>query len=134
VVRHKSFAVPWESVDEAVFEMESMDYDFHLFTDVASGQDSVVHRAGPNSYELAQLAPRPEPGPIAVPLSVSPVPAPVLSQAQAEELLDNTDAPFVFFEAEATGRGNVLYHRYDGHYGLITPAGTTTGTPSGPQS
>ncbi|WP_157536105.1 hypothetical protein [Kitasatospora mediocidica] len=22
----------------------------------------------------------------------------------------------------ATGRGNVLYHRYDGHYGLITPA------------
>jgi hypothetical protein len=27
----------------------------------------------------------------------------------------------VFFADETTGRGNVLYHRYDGHYGLITP-------------
>jgi ribosome-associated translation inhibitor RaiA len=134
VIRHKSFAVPWESVDEAVFEMESMDYDFHLFTDVASGQDSVVCRAGPTGYRLAQLAPRTEPGPVAVPLSVSELPAPVLSLAEAEELLDNTNVPFVFFAAEATGRGNVLYHRYDGHYGLITPAGTTPGTPSGPGS
>ncbi|GAB2794459.1 sigma 54 modulation/S30EA ribosomal C-terminal domain-containing protein [Amycolatopsis magusensis] len=29
--------------------------------------------------------------------------------------------PFQFLHAER-GRGSVLYHRYDGHYGLITPA------------
>ena len=28
---------------------------------------------------------------------------------------------FLFFENAATGRGSVLYRRYDGHYGLIEP-------------
>ena len=36
--------------------------------------------------------------------------------------LDAGDASFVFFADSATGRGNVLYRRHDGHYGLITPA------------
>ena len=31
--------------------------------------------------------------------------------------------PFLFFIDAAPGRASVLYHRYDGHYGLITPAG-----------
>jgi hypothetical protein len=30
--------------------------------------------------------------------------------------------PFVFFRDPTTGRGSVLYHRYDGHYGLLVPA------------
>ena len=124
VIRHKSFTMPSKSVDEAVFDMESMDYDFHLFTDVTTDQDSVVHRTWPTGYRLAQLVPRAEPGPFAVPLTVATTPAPVLSLEEAKELLDEADMPFVFFAAEATGRGNVLYHRYDGHYGLITPAGT----------
>lgn len=122
IVRHKSYAVPWESPDEAVFEMESMDYHFHLFTDVASGQDSVVYRAGPTGYRLAQLHPRPEPGPVATPLTLSTAPAAVLSLGEAKERLDATESPFLFFADPATGRGRVLYHRYDGHYGLITPA------------
>ena len=29
---------------------------------------------------------------------------------------------FVFFGNAASGRGNVIYRRYDGHYGLIEPA------------
>jgi hypothetical protein len=28
----------------------------------------------------------------------------------------------VFFIDAATGRGSVVYHRYDGHYGLLVPA------------
>lgn len=28
---------------------------------------------------------------------------------------------FLFFQNAATGRGNVMYRRYDGHYGLIEP-------------
>jgi hypothetical protein len=35
--------------------------------------------------------------------------------------LDATGAPFVFLADADTGRGNVVYRRYDGHYGLITP-------------
>lgn len=134
VIRHKSFAATWESVDEAVFEMESMDYDFHLFTDATTNQDSVVYRTEATGYRLAQLAPRTETGSFAVPLTVSTVPPPVLSLAGAKEFLDNTGMPFIFFAAEATGRGNVLYHRYDGHYGLITPAGTEPGAPSAPRT
>jgi len=37
----------------------------------------------------------------------------------AAELMDYD---FHLFTEGVTGRGNVLYHRYDGHYGLITPA------------
>ena len=29
---------------------------------------------------------------------------------------------FLFFENATTGRGNILYRRHDGHYGLIEPA------------
>jgi hypothetical protein len=29
---------------------------------------------------------------------------------------------FLFFEDATTGRGSVIYRRYDGHYGLIEPA------------
>jgi hypothetical protein len=29
--------------------------------------------------------------------------------------------PFPFFVDAARSRGSVVYHRYDGHYGLITP-------------
>jgi hypothetical protein len=29
---------------------------------------------------------------------------------------------FLFFEDAETGRGSVVYRRYDGHYGLIEPA------------
>ncbi|MFI8458033.1 sigma 54 modulation/S30EA ribosomal C-terminal domain-containing protein [Kitasatospora sp. NPDC085464] len=47
---------------------------------------------------------------------------PELTVAEAVSRLDLTGLPFVFFTDTATGRGNVLYHRYDGHYGLITPA------------
>ncbi|WP_425551237.1 hypothetical protein [Actinoallomurus vinaceus] len=28
----------------------------------------------------------------------------------------------MFFVDEATGRSNLIYHRYDGHPGLIAPA------------
>ncbi len=38
----------------------------------------------------------------------------------ATEQLDLMDEPFVFFVDAESGRGNVVYRRYDGHYGLIT--------------
>jgi Sigma 54 modulation/S30EA ribosomal protein C terminus len=123
VVRHKTFALAAESVDEAAFDMEALDYDFHLFTDVETGQDSVLYRDG-KGYRLARVEPDGEPrGPVAVPLTVSPQPAARLTLEEAIQRLEMTRQPFAFFADSATGRGNLLYLRYDGHYGLITPAG-----------
>ena len=45
-----------------------------------------------------------------------------LPLTEAEALLDEGDAAFVFFAEPGTGRSQVLYRRFDGHYGLITPA------------
>ena len=45
-----------------------------------------------------------------------------LPLTEAEALLDEGDAAFVFFAEPGTDRGQVLYRRFDGHYGLITSA------------
>jgi ribosome-associated translation inhibitor RaiA len=123
VVRHKTFALAVESVDEAVSELESMDYDFHLFTDVETGEDGVLYRAGPTGYRLAEVHGLTDGhGPTAVPLTFSPHDAPALTRAEAISRLELMGLPFVFYANPVTGRGAVVYHRYDGHYGLITPS------------
>jgi hypothetical protein len=105
VVRHKSFSLARETPDEAAFEMEAMDYDFHLFTDLDTGRDSVIYRAGPTGYRLAQVGAPPDGlGPTAVPLTLSAVPARSMTQEQAQRWLETTGYPFVFY-ADATGRG-----------------------------
>jgi len=38
--------------------------------------------------------------------------------------LEALGQPFLFFLSSETGRGNLIYHRYDGNYGVITPAGS----------
>ncbi|TQF02808.1 HPF/RaiA family ribosome-associated protein [Kitasatospora acidiphila] len=119
IVRHKSYSLARQTPWEAVFELEAMDYDFHLFTDAASGVDSVVHRdPSDDGYRLATAAPQAEPVPG---LPVSTLAVPRLAVADAVACLDLSGLPFVFFTDAATDRGNVLYHRYDGHYGVITP-------------
>lgn len=124
VVRHKAFGLARMTVDEAAFDMEMLDYGFHLFTEDGSGVDSVLYRTvEPPAYRLAQTEPRPDRvtrGRLAV--TVSPVPAPSLDTDQAVARLDATGWPFVFYRDARTDRGCVLYHRYDGHYGLVSPA------------
>lgn len=123
LIRHKSFSPPRVSPDEAAWEMDQLDYDFHLFTEAATGSDAVVYRGGPTGYRLARVGSgTTQPGPSDVPLTMSPHPAPELTIPQARQRLEETGWPFVFFATADTGRGSVLYHRYDGHYGLITPA------------
>ncbi|HET6502898.1 MAG TPA: HPF/RaiA family ribosome-associated protein [Amycolatopsis sp.] len=124
IVRHKSFSLHRCTVDEAAEEMGLLDYDFHLFTEAGSGQDSVLYRSGPTGYRLARLTP---PGPhelaaFELPLTISDQPAPRLSTREAMDRLNLIGLPFLFFLEDDRGRGAVLYHRYDGHYGLITPA------------
>ncbi|WP_030270351.1 sigma 54 modulation/S30EA ribosomal C-terminal domain-containing protein [Streptomyces sp. NRRL B-24484] len=119
IVRHKSYGLARQTAWEAVLELEAMDYDFHLFTDTGTGFDSLVHRdTADGGYRLATTHPQavPVPG-----LPASTVGAPELTAADAATRLDLGGLPFVFFTDAASGRGHVLYHRYDGHYGLITP-------------
>jgi hypothetical protein len=100
-----------------------MDDEFHLFTEVGSGQDSVLYRAGDTGYRLAQIAPRPDDVRMSTtPVTVSAQPAPRLTVDEAVNRLELTGLPFVFFLDADHARGQVLYRRYDGHYGLITPA------------
>ncbi len=121
VMRHKSYALRRQSPQEAIADMELLDYDFHLFTEQDTGQDSVVYRSE-SGYRLAQADPKPgRLAPLDPSITVSELPAPVLTLPQATTNLEELGRPFLFFVDEATGRGNVLYHRYDGHYGLITP-------------
>jgi ribosome-associated translation inhibitor RaiA len=122
IVRQDTHELRRISPDDAVDDMEHLDYEVHLFADARTGQDAVVYRAGPTGYRLARLVPtgQPEP-PTWVPLTVSPRPAPRLTDRQAVQRLNVTGQPFLFFADVHTGRGRLLYHRYDGHYGLVTP-------------
>jgi ribosome-associated translation inhibitor RaiA len=123
IVRHKAFTPARISPAEAAWEMDQMDYDFHLLTEAETGVDAVVYRGGPTGYRLARLASGPsrlEPSEVA--MTLSPHPAPRLTTAEAKRRLDVTGLPFVFFADVGTGRGRLVYHRYDGHYGLISPA------------
>jgi ribosome-associated translation inhibitor RaiA len=123
VVRHKTFGLAACTADEAAFDMDALDYGFFLFTEIGSGQDSVLSRDG-DGYRLAQLAP--EPGkvtPGAITPTISEVPAAVLTVAEAAGRLDVSGEPFLFFRQHGgEHRGRVLYRRYDGHYGLLSPA------------
>lgn len=123
VVRHKSFSPAACSVDEAARDMDLLDYDFHFFTEKATGVASVLYRAGPTGYRLAQVVPCPgQLAPFELPLTVSSQPAPCITVEQATERLGLLGLPFLFFIDAAQGRAGVLYQRYDGHYALITPS------------
>lgn len=123
IVRHRSFAQARMSQDLAAWEMHRLDYGFHLFTEAATGGDAVIYRGGSTGYRLARLESGPKwLGLSNVPITLSPHPAPTLTVAEARRRLETSGLPFVFFADAETGRGSVLYHRYDGHYGLVTPS------------
>ncbi|MBB6345838.1 sigma 54 modulation/S30EA ribosomal C-terminal domain-containing protein [Nonomuraea muscovyensis] len=125
VVRRKTYELAWATPDEAAFDMEQLDYDFHLFTEAETGQDSVIYHSG-DGYRLAQVDPAPDRlGPVSIPLTLSSAPAPVLTVREAVERLETIGSPFIFFVDVGTARGSLVYHRYDGHYGLIAPSSPT---------
>jgi hypothetical protein len=57
-----------------------------------------------------------------VQVTLSAVAAPTLSTEEATERLELSGQPFVFyFDADHVRGRRVVYHRYDGHYGLLAP-------------
>ena len=121
VIKRKTFAIEPATPEQAVSDMEIVGHDFYLFTDVATGQDALVYGLPEGGYAL-RVADGSLPGAEAVPLTAVPGPAAEMTEDQAVTHLDLGGDPFVFFVDAGTGRARVLYRRYDGHYGLITPA------------
>jgi ribosome-associated translation inhibitor RaiA len=125
IVWHRAYEPSRTTVDEALFDLDLFEYDFHLFTDERTGQDAVVYRAGPSGYRLAGLGHGYEPAETAVPLTLSPHAAPRLTTREAIDRLTFTGQRFVFYTDVNTDRGCLLYHRDDGNYGLIGPPART---------
>jgi Sigma 54 modulation/S30EA ribosomal protein C terminus len=122
VISHASYAARPETPEEAAAELVLLDYDFHLFTERSTGQDSVIYRT-PGGYRLAMADPKPgRLGSLPDSVTVSRLPAPRLTVEEAADRLDAVGQPFTFFLDARTGRGRIVYHRYDGHYGLLVPA------------
>ena len=122
VARRKSYALGRRTAEEAAADAELMDYDFHLFTEKSTGEDGVIYRTA-DGYRLALARRRTQRlGPVDPSITVSKMPAPHLLVTEAATRLEATGQPFLFFVNAGTGRGNLIYHRYDGHYGLIAPA------------
>jgi ribosomal subunit interface protein len=120
IIRRKSFAFGPMSVDEAADALEDLDHEFFLFHDAETDADAVVYWR--DDGLLALIEPRSAPamedrGPVLEPSRFS---SPVDLQTAVAEM-DALNHRFLFFENAATGRGNVIYRRYDGHYGLIEP-------------
>lgn len=107
--------------DQAIFDLDLMDYDFCLFTDALSGVDSVVYRDGCSGYRISRLDGNPAPTNTSVPVLVDPCKAPCLTLQEAADALNAKGSAFLFFANPDSGRGNVLYRRHDGHYALVTP-------------
>lgn len=124
VVRHKTFALDPMTTDEAVFDLGVLGHDFYLYTDLETGADSVVYYSEHNAQlELMQVGDSVSiPDDLAIPVQPSALVPAELTLADAQERLDAGLEPFVFFVNPESGRGNVIYRRFDGHYGLITPA------------
>jgi Sigma 54 modulation/S30EA ribosomal protein C terminus len=122
LVSRKSFSIDELTPDEAVFEMEQLDYDFYLFRELATNEDAVIEPETGESYRITRLRPvTVDPGPSAIRVVVSESPAPVLTTEEAINRLEAIGTRFLFFADATTHRGHIVYHRYDGDYGLITP-------------
>jgi len=107
LLRSKLVPLAVQPPDAAALSMTLRDYDFHIFVDDTGGE-CVVHRDRSGGYGLLRL-----PGNVrqAIPLAEA-----------VERLNTSLRLRYLFFADPGSGRGRVLYRRYDGHLGLITPA------------
>lgn len=122
IIRRKTFATDPLTPVEAAEEMELLDHDFYLFTERQSEADAVAYHR--DDGRLGVIGPsgigwfgRSD----GIVHEESRVDGPTaLADAVAE--MNVLNHRFLYFTNAETGRGNVIYVRYDGHYGLIEPA------------
>jgi ribosome-associated translation inhibitor RaiA len=130
LVRRKTYLLHEQTVSEAAEDIELLDQDWVLFTEQTTETDALLERTG-KGYRLTLAA---EVTPASVDLG-EPVEVragvPRMELDVALALLDELDTPWVFFIDRDTGRGRVVYRRYDGHYGSLTRADQPLEPPSG---
>jgi hypothetical protein len=102
IVRRKTFAATPMTLEQAAVQLHQLDHDFFLFTDADLGLERVVACRDGGHVVIDEPT--------------------VRTVEEAVEALALSGARFVFFREPGEGRGQILYRRYDGHYGLITPA------------
>lgn len=120
IVRGKSFSDGSMTIEEALFDIEQLDHSFYLFSSIEAGCDCVLERTT-GGYLLRTIDPdQYGGGPMPPTVEMSEAVAPTLGLEEAREFLDSTGADRVFHRDPGDGRGQVLYRRYDGHYGLVT--------------
>lgn len=117
VVRRKSFALEPLTLDEAAFDLDALAHDFYLFREQTTMRDCVLFYGTDGLELLHPVDVKPDLANVAVAVRARPVLL-TLSESDARERLDVSHERFVFFES-VSGRGNVMYLRNDGHYGLI---------------
>ncbi|MCI4354643.1 MAG: HPF/RaiA family ribosome-associated protein [Thermoplasmata archaeon] len=122
VVRRKTFTIGSSSTQDALADLERLDHDFFLFHNGATGEDNVIHRTADGGYALIEPSGSSLPEATAELIEPSARRPSTMTVTGAIDLLELGDEPFVFFLDPASRRGQVVYRRYDGHYGLITPA------------
>jgi ribosome-associated translation inhibitor RaiA len=123
ILRRKSFALEQMTPTEAAVALAELDHDFYLFCDSETGRDAVVYRRDDGRLGLIEPAGVVWPDPIEDGLvrEESRMSSPTSLEASVEEM-NELNHRFLFFVNEEDGRGNIIYLRYDGHYGLIEPA------------
>jgi ribosomal subunit interface protein len=123
IVRRKSFAIEPTTPAEAAVALEQLDHDFYLFRDADTNADAVVYRRDDGRMGLIEPSGVAWPEPIEDRLirEESRMSGPTTLEAGVEEM-NELNHRFLFFVDAKTGHGNVIYLRYDGHYGLIEPA------------
>jgi len=123
IVRRKTFALGAIDPLQAIAELLDLDHDFYLFHDAETGADAVAHQRDDGRIGLIHPpAARPRTlageGPV---WEASRLSEPITLEAAVAEM-DALSHRFMFFVNAETARGNVIYLRYDGNYGLIEPA------------
>lgn len=120
IERRKAFALEPMDVAEAALEMDALDHAFFLYRDAATGADALLYRR--DDGRLAVIDPHDAPAREETdpPRVRSRLSRPIDLRTVVREM-DELEHRFLFFENENTGRGNVIYLRFDGHYGLIEP-------------
>ncbi|MEU1960861.1 sigma 54 modulation/S30EA ribosomal C-terminal domain-containing protein [Nocardia sp. NPDC019255] len=125
LVRRKVVALMTCGLPAAAAIMDAMDYDAHLFTDAETGEDAVVHRAGPFGLRMArQHSVHTPPWIAGTPglVTINPRPAPELTETRAVARVCEYGLPSLFYTDSASGRGRLMYRRYDGGLTLVAPA------------
>jgi hypothetical protein len=102
ISRRKPYELRPFAPEAAITTAALLDYDFFLFVSAPTRRPAVVRRRNGTTWEFADAA--------------------RCTVADAAELLNVTNARFVCFADGPCDGLHALYRRFDGNYGLLTPA------------